>query len=197
MPVQGFGRSGSTFIQPGWSSCREKSGWSQRENIDFFFFLLGIAFAAFFMRFHMLQPPASDRPRPPLAHPGSVSGREDIPVPIPSRPVHPPPLLPAPGGETSALPGEDMEKTPKILCSLWERSDRLDGSKAPGQAAAGAGRGVLGDPCAHKPGAWAAARPGVGVCVCVCGASGDLLGGWRGTTPALVPPGVGCAPQRG
>lgn len=131
-----------------------------------FFFLLGIAFAAFFMRFHMLQPPASDRPRPPLAHPGSVSGREDIPVPIPSRPVHPPPLPPAPGRETSALPGEDMEKTPKILCSLWERSDRLDGSKAPGQAAAGAGRGVLGDPCAHKPGAWVAARPG-GVCVCV------------------------------
>lgn len=85
-----------------------------------------------------------------------------------------------------------MEKTPKILCSIWERSDRLDGSKAPGQAAAGEGRGVLGDPCAHKPGTWGAASPVGG-----CGASEDLLRGWRCMTPALVPPGFGCAPQRG
>lgn len=53
-----------------------------------------------------------------------------------------------------------MEQTPKkILCGIWERSDRLGGSKAPGRDAAGEGSGVLRDPCAPRLGGLGGCEP--------------------------------------
>ena len=135
-------------------------------------FLSGIAFATALLRLHMLQPPAPGLPPATTGPPRHCVREGGHPCPHPM----PMPLRSSAtrccqhqAGKLQPSPGwvwrEEMEQTPKILCRIWERSDRLEGSKAPGRDAAGEGSGVLGDPCTHRPGACGAASPAV---------SGDL-----------------------